>query len=520
MRPTYHARVMSRRTETANRWRAVAIVWALLSLAALVAAMARLEIDHSVSTEAGAANISALWPMWLAAGSGWLALTLMWFTLRHRDSSRAKTSGAAAVTLILGVAVVARLAVLLTHNPTLSDDIYRYIFDGRNLAHGINPYMVAPVERWGMSTDILLEQPLGVLMDTGSVALVDGERWPGEAELLRLINNPELHTIYLPTSELVFAGAGALVTDSASDPAASARIFRGVFVLFDLAAIALMGLIVVHGRRSLWWLTLYAWHPLPIIEVAGSGHQDAIGVTLMVVALLLFALAPDSVWRWTIGLALGALVKPVTVPVAAMMAKGQPVKAWLISIATGAIVCLALSAPLLLTHERQPLTNVTETAKRFSTKWAHFGSVYEPLLWAQNRIDPIADPEVQWQKRERHEKRARLICLALVGAVILAAFASRLDVWASCRVILLAMVLFSSTAHPWYLLWALVLAPRAPSTAVWIASYTLLWGYAAWGYVDRDGALVWGMSPWIMAAAYLPIYTALAIDMLSRRKSR
>ncbi len=75
---------------------------------------------------------------------------------------------------------------------------------------------------------------------------------------------------------------------------------------------------------------------------------------------------------------------------------------------------------------------------------------------------------------------------------------------------LLAMVLLSPTAHPWYLLWALVLVPMVPCAAVWLASLTLTWGYAAWGFrPGDDGGPGWGVSPWLMLAAYAPVYAAL-----------
>ena len=134
-------------------------------------------------------------------------------------------------------------------------------------------------------------------------------------------------------------------------------------------------------------------------------------------------------------------------------------------------------------------------------------------MWTLNKADPIEDEYEDWQKRESHERLARLICLALVGIVIIAVFFSSLNVWASCRVILFAMVLFSSTAHPWYLLWSLVLLPRVPSTAVWIATLTLPWGYAQLGDV-----IDWTVPTWVMFAAYSPVYLALVIDVWRGRK--
>ncbi|MEE9129847.1 MAG: hypothetical protein V3T84_07485 [Phycisphaerales bacterium] len=488
------------------------VIGAIMSLAALVVALAVMHLDRTPSIEAGEANLLALWPFWVTSACVWAALTGMWMLLRRAPEAQPRGRFAMVAVFVLLIGVAVRIGVLLTHEPTLSDDVYRYVLDGRNLAHGINPYLTAPMERLGLDSDTIVERPLGVLMQEGR-ELVDGEAWPGERSLLPLINNPELHTLYLPTSQWVLAICGAIIGDTESSPVQSARLVRATMTLFDVAAICLILVVLRRCDRSAWWAALYAWHPLPITEIAGSGHQESIGVALLVLALLLFAATPRAVWQWTIALAIGALVKPVTVPLAALFLKGRSLRAWIGSAILGSVVCAALAAPLWLTHSGEPFSNLTKTAWRFSQKWAHFGSVYEPTLWALGEVDPIEDERIEWQKKERHELIARAIGLALVGAVIAAVFFSRLDVWASCRVVLLAMVLFSSTAHPWYLLWALVLVPRAPSPAVWIASLTL-----PWGYVQLGDVIDWTVPTWVMFAAYVPVYLVLIIDLWMRRR--
>ena len=491
------------------------VIGAIVSLAALVVALAAMQIDRTPSIETGEANLRALWPFWVTSACVWAALTGMWMLLRRAPQAQPRGRFAMVAVFVLLIGVAVRVGVLLTHEPTLSDDVYRYVLDGRNLAHGINPYMTAPMARLGLDTQTIVERPLSVLMKEGT-ELIDGEHWPGEAQLLPLINNPELHTIYLPTSQWIFAICGAIIGDRESSPVQSARLVRAAMTLFDVAAIGLILIVLRRCDRSAWWAALYAWHPLPITEIAGSGHQDSIGVALLVLALLSFAAKPQAVWRWTIGLAVAALVKPVTIPLAALFLKGKSLRAWIGSAALGSVVCASLAAPLWLTHSGEAFSNLTNTASRFSQKWAHFGSVYEPTLWALGEVDPIGDERIEWQRKERHELIARAIGLALVGAVIAAVFFSRLDVWAGCRVVLLAMVLFSSTAHPWYLLWALVLMPRAPSPAVWIASLTL-----PWGYVQLGDVVDWTVPTWVMFAAYVPVYLALVIDLwMGRRRGR
>ncbi|UCF39611.1 MAG: hypothetical protein JSW43_07620, partial [Gemmatimonadota bacterium] len=258
--------------------------------------------------------------------------------------------------------------------------------------------------------------------------------------------------------------------------------------------------------------------------IAGSGHQDVLGIALLVAALLLWGSRRRRLFRWTIPLALGALVKPVVVPAAAILLRGRPLRVWLRSALLGAITCVAVAGPLCFTQGGEPLANLGETASRFSRKWAHFGSVYEPVLWTIERAtnDPDEwrrDPgnEDLWSNDEQ-EILARAVCLVLVGGVILVLLGTKVDAWSAARVLLFAMVLFSSTAHPWYLLWALAMMPRAPAAAAWLATLTLPWGYAQLGDVVE-----WHTPAGVMLLAYAPVYAVLAVDLVRtalRRRGR
>ena len=487
----------------------MALVWAIGSLVAVVWTLAVMSIDRSPVPEAGQSNLSYLRPFWIACGSGWGALGVLWLWLRRTPAGSAG-AGLRWSLVIVSVAAAARVAVLFTHEPALSDDVYRYVFDGRNTAHGINPYSVTPAQRLDLvdhGDEALIERPLAEVL-AGPASLEGGERWPGEAQIVVRINNPELATIYLPTSQWVFAAAGLLVADRWSDAASSARLFRAVLVLADLATIVLLLAALSKSGKSPWWAALYAWHPLPIAEIAGASHQDILGIALLVAALVVYGRVPQKTWRWTGLLALGALVKPVVVPVAAVALKGRPWGAWLRSLALGAAVCVVIAAPLWLTNDRQPLKNLQVTAERFTLKWAHFGSVYEPVLEIIERQTP------GWINDDQ-EKLARKICGGLLAAAILGIWLAARDTWRAAAWIFLTMVLFSPAAHPWYVLWALALCPMAPNAPVWIASLTLPWGYAVLGDTES-----WSVSPWLMLTAYAPIYGALVFEAArySRRR--
>jgi hypothetical protein len=213
-------------------------------------------------------------------------------------------------------------------------------------------------------------------------------------------------------------------------------------------------------------------------------------------------------WLWALPLALSVLVKPFGALAALYIVHPRRWRQWFAAGLLGCATVLAVAGPLLLVHDAQPLRKLSATAARFTATWAHFGSVYEPGLAILNAVDPIEDPETQWHRKQRHEAQARWVCITLILLVAGVVLAMRLDPWVGLRIVLLAMVLLSPTAHPWYLLWALALMPMAPSATLWILSLTLPWGYAVLG-----DTLTWHAAPRVYAAAYVPVYAALALEV-------
>src|SRR5262249_33266656 len=157
---------------------------------------------------------------------------------------------------------------------------------------GHNPYLIIPANR--------LHAPV--------------ERWPGERELVPRLAFPELATPYLPFSEAVFGVVGSTIGTRRSDPLTSARIFRAAVVVIEAAMMLTLMVVLKRIGRSVWWAALYAWHPLPISELAGSGHQEVIGVAGLVAALALFTAGPGRTSRGTVALALSSLRNPTHLP--------------------------------------------------------------------------------------------------------------------------------------------------------------------------------------------------------------
>ncbi len=416
---------------------------------------------------------------WMQFVSCWAVLTVfMWILGRQSDGAL----GRGPVLCVLVFALVARVVVVCGTQPVLSDDIWRYIHDGAVLGNGANPYVLAP-------DDIApVDVPVPEVMDR--------------------MNNTSLVTIYQPTSQYVFAALdrvwelsppGWQLLDPNHD-----KVFRFGFVLFDLVVI---GLILWQLRvmgRSAWWAAAYAWHPLAISEVAGSGHQDVIGVAFLLLALVLAGKLlklgeGDALSRKrrviavcagvAFGLAVG--VKPVVLPIALVLAWTLRHRPKMVALSAGATVLTGVVIYLPFVLMAGGLTGMIETMRTFVDKWAFNASAYDVVL-----SYVAGKPWVDY------------LAMAVLLAVIVLTLSKKVtghrpDAIRSAGAFLFASLLVSSTVHPWYLLWVLAILPMYFSPALWLFSLTVAASYVAHlnpGYRVPTAVVI---------GEYLPVYAVL-----------
>ena len=180
------------------------------------------------------------------------------------------------VPVLIGGAILLRLWFLFT-TPSLSGDIYRYIWDGRIVNAGFNPYLHVPAD-----------PALQALRDPAQYGLIDKRDYAV--------------TIYPPVAEGLFA----LVTR------VSGSVLAMKLAMTLLEGVAVLGVMRLLDRlkRPRGLLALYLLHPAPIWEIAGNGHVDA---AMMAFSYGAFAWAGGRLetTRPALVLALGTLVKPL-----------------------------------------------------------------------------------------------------------------------------------------------------------------------------------------------------------------
>jgi len=236
--------------------------------------------------------------------NAFIALTIAAGVLTIVAAHLAERSPPRAIWLIFGLGILLRGYVLL-FDPLLSSDIYRYVWDGRVQAAGINPYRYFPAHE-------------------ALAFLRDGSIFPH-------INRADFAvTIYPPVAQFFFLAVTRI--------GESVTTMRVALLGCESVTVTLILLLLRRMNRPVTRVIAYFWHPLPIWEIANSGHVDALMVALVLLGLWI-ALTGHAL-RGAVVIAFSILVKPIAAPVLAGIWRPWDLKMPLVVIAAIALCYL------------------------------------------------------------------------------------------------------------------------------------------------------------------------------------
>jgi Glycosyltransferase family 87 len=305
--------------------RVAAIISFLVVLGSLILLVAQPGLDPA-----------RLLPLALVGGA-WIAFGCAVWLLR-------KVTLKLAVGLIL-VGGIALQVLAMTGPPRNSTDSYRYIWDGRVQAAGIDPYLYAPADQGvaRLRNDFLWSSTgpghYTHCLPGSHVSTTD----PADSVVAGCskLNRIGVPTVYPPVAEAYFLAVQlvAPADDSAIPIQAAAAAFA-----------VLVTVILLFGLRRLGkdprLAALWAWCPTVILECGQNAHVDVVAVALTLVALLLLARAKTEgrtvLGGVLLGLAIATKVTPVLVA-PAVLRRGW----WLISASVAAAISLVYAPHVL-----------------------------------------------------------------------------------------------------------------------------------------------------------------------------
>jgi hypothetical protein len=274
-------------------------------------------------------------------GAAWIAFCCAAWLLR-------KVTVRLAVGLIVAGGIAVQL-VALSGPPRGSSDLYRYIWDGRVQAAGIDPYLYAPADAGvaKLRNDFLWSGTgPGKYGDCVKNRTDSADPAHSVVAGCTKLNRATVPTVYPPVAEAYFFAVqlAAPAGNSTTPIQAAAAAF----------AVALT-LILLFGLRRLGkdprLAALWAWCPTVALEAGQNAHVDVVAVALTAVALLLLARARTEgrtiLGGVLIGLAIATKVTPVLV-VPAVLRRGW----WLITASATTAIALVYAPHVMAVGQK------------------------------------------------------------------------------------------------------------------------------------------------------------------------
>lgn len=434
-----------------------------------------------------------------------LSLALMW-NFRSVGAHRKLTA------TIFGFAAAFRL-LLWWSQPIQEVDFYRYLWDGRVTANGINPYLYSPAQIDQASRGSNTSPVLARLVELKNSS-------PELQTIFSRVHQRDVPTIYPPFSQAVFA-AVALMTPANVSVAWQIRILKFILLVYDLATVTLVWLILRQLTMPTGRVIAYAWCPLVLKEFANSAHLDSIVVCLVTLAvwLLIKAHSTGEKSKRVVfdGMAAGAWALAILAKIFPVILAPVFIRVWWMRFRWRGFLFVGLAAavvasgylPFLLrsgNNNASPETRASESFKglqAFASRWEMNDLIF---MVVEKNLD---ENRPSWFTVTPHRWRARIVENAtnffrrfglniprtsaafvlaqLLMGVSIAAICSwatfrlwpgdsRLKMLESFFLCLAWLWFFSATQNPWYWTWTLPFIVFARSR-VWllVSGFALLY---------------------------------------------
>jgi hypothetical protein len=407
--------------------------------------------------------------------------------------------------IVLLVASVGLRLSLFTVSPrVLTEDVYRYLWDGKIQTEGYNPYLHAPAD-------------------------AELEELTGEG-LHDLVPHKSAQTSYPPLSQLVFrfayaAGsrldrwreprsdgtgggraAGAL-SNRSGEPRSDrnpyltpARLLplRLCYLMAEAGIVLLLLRLVPGGRGGL----IYLMCPLIVVETYAGMHIDILGVLFLLAAFIFFI--RGRYYPFLAAFVFSVLVKYVTgilVPlflIAYLRREGRGRPPLVVTADVGLKIGAAgIFAFLFFLPFLDAGAEIFSQLRYYLRYWRFNGSLFY-------LVESFTGPRAAGYVR---------IVLTL-GALLTAAFRKGLRL--EDRIVLSIVVFFllAPTVYPWYFLWIVPFFALRLRAAELVLTGVLFLSYYVIGPYGRTG--IWRERGLFILIQYVPVYLVLLLDILRR----
>jgi len=385
------------------------------------------------------------------------------------------------------VAILIRL-LFIPSDPVLSDDVYRYLWDGRVNAAGINPYQFTPE-----SSELY--------------SLRDKEVYPN-------INFPDIATVYPPLAQFYF-----LINDWIGGRVVTWKFILLIMeVLVWVLLIRLLNFFSINKSR----VFIFIYNPLLIIETYQGGHLEIIGVFFFWLALYEFYNRRD--WRSISFYTFAVLTKflPLFSGIALLWKHTSRKIILMLGIALVLLLPFSLSGTI-------PLPGLFS----YLNRWEFNGAAFQ---FTVSIFKMLQFPEFKWMTLDLsgHSETFHIgtgyyyKILAVLFFILLvvdqlnkfrptARFYTISYIQAGF-VFTGAILLLTPTLYPWYIIWILPFLIFIPNFSWILFTFLIQFSYFILKRYSMSG--IWEESVWVLMLQYVPFYLLLIFEYLDKRNIR
>ncbi len=311
---------------------------------------------------------------------------------------------------LFSIGIVSRLSLFLAL-PSLSDDVYRFIWDGTQLHLGIDPYAHLPSE--------LIKSELPVSLNT----------------LYNKLNSPNYFTVYPPLNQVLFW----ISTSTGDHPLFATNILRAFILISDLGSFWLLKKLLTQYDQSPAKAYWYFLNPLVILEFTGNLHFEAFVILFVLMGIFFIRKKKMISAGFAVGGAIGMKLLPlIYLPVILFKLK----KKGLIICVVAMTVAISTFLPLL---NSALFSNMQKSLGLYFQSFEFNASIYflirEIGFWIKgyNIIGTLGP----W---------LAVISLVLILSVSIAGSYYRWTLPKTMLLVLSSYLLLATTVHPWYVL--------------------------------------------------------------------
>ncbi|TYP92008.1 Protein of unknown function (DUF2029) [Fodinibius salinus] len=374
----------------------------------------------------------------------------------------------------IAAAVIFRLLFLFSV-PELSDDIFRFIWDGNLFVNGINPFAHTP----------------SALKESASLSIVSDH-------LYQQLNSPDYYSVYPPVCQYIFGFSAWIFGGELLGNVVTIRLF---VIGVELGTIWLLKKLLKYYGLNSSYLLIYALNPLIIVELSGNLHFEAVMIFFLVLSLYFFVIH-QKLWALiSFVIAVNVKLIPLLLVPYLLFSLSRKQALWLTGVLGGGTILLHM--PFL---DPSFFQNFGDSLGLYFQTFEFNASLYYVIRWVGMQvvgynIIQFAGPTlaavstalifgISWKLRDRSLKNIPLVFL----------------------ITLTAYYLFSTTVHPWYISSLLVFMPLTGMLYPVAWSVVIPLSYVTYATADYTENL------WLVAVEYLLLAVVIGLDYYRTEK--